>query len=226
MSETRVAVSGVRGRMGTLACEVLGGASGVTYAGGFAHGDDPAAFFADAQPQILLDFTPGPMTQTLARMAVERRVIPVIGSSEWNDAEQAELAQLCEQRGARALLVPNFAIGAVLMMRFAKEAAAHFRGVEIVEMHRAEKRDKPSGTAAATAKRIKAGGFAGDVPIHSVRLPGLLAHQEVLFANAGELLTIRHDSLSRDSFASGILAAVRGAQQLPVGLSIGLEHVL
>ncbi len=234
MTEYHVAVSGVRGRMGQLACEVLSAAPGVIYSGGFARSsdaeervyDDPAALIEHCRPQILIDFTTRPATQAVARACVERGVIPIIGSSEWNEDEQSELDRLAKQHGMRALLVPNFAIGAVLMMRFSQEAAKYFSGVDIIEMHRADKRDKPSGTAAATAKRIAQGGFTGEVPIHSVRLPGLLAHQAVMFGNTGEVLTIRHDSLSLGSFASGILAAVRGADKLPLGLSVGLECVL
>jgi 4-hydroxy-tetrahydrodipicolinate reductase len=111
------------------------------------------------------------------------------------------------------------------MMRFAEEAARFFPTIEIVEMHRAEKRDKPSGTAAATAERIKRSGGPADVPIHSVRLQGLLAHQEVLCGGGGELLTIRHDSLSRESFAAGILFAIRNVRALK-GLHVGLDGIL
>jgi 4-hydroxy-tetrahydrodipicolinate reductase len=229
----RVAVAGALGRMGRLACETVKSAPDLEYAGGFARtrvpddsiDDDLGRLLLEKRPDVVVDFTTRPMTQEVARAAVEAGVHPVIGSSEWNDAEREQLAAACSRHGLGALLVPNFAMGAVLMMRFAEEAAKFFPSVEIVEMHRAEKRDKPSGTAAATARRISANGGPAQVPIHSVRMRGLLAHQEVLFGNTGELLTVRHDSFSHESFAAGILFAVRNVQRLKA-LQVGLDAVL
>jgi 4-hydroxy-tetrahydrodipicolinate reductase len=219
--------------MGRLACETVKSAPDLEYAGGFARmrvpedriDDDLARLLSEKRPDVVVDFTPRPTTQEVARVAVQAGVRPVIGSSEWNENEREDLAALCRSRALGALLVPNFAIGAVLMMRFAEEAAKFFPSVEIVEMHRAEKRDKPSGTAAATARRISANGGPADVPIHSVRMHGLLAHQEVLFGNTGELLTIRHDSFSRESFAAGILFAIRNVSKLN-RLEVGLDRIL
>ncbi len=229
----RVAVSGALGRMGRLACETIESAPDLQYAGGFARtrvpeehiDDDLARLLLEQKPEVLVDFTPRPATQEAARTALQHGVSPIIGSSEWTDAEREELAALCDAVSMGALVVPNFAIGAVLMMRFAEQAARYFPTIEIVELHRAEKRDKPSGTAAATAARIKAGGGPHEVPIHSIRLQGLLAHQEVLCGSAGELLTIRHDSLSRESFAAGILFAIRNVRELK-GLHVGLDAVI
>lgn len=187
--------------------------------------DDINELIAERLPEVILDFTARPATQDVARAAVESRIPVIIGSSEWNDAERKELAALCEEKNSAALLVPNFAIGAVLMMRFAEEAARFFPTVEIVELHREDKRDKPSGTAAATAERIRLNGGPRDVPIHSVRLRGLVSHQEVLLGNTGELLTIRHDSLSVTSFAAGILYAIRNVANVR-GLQVGLDAVI
>lgn len=217
-------VTGVAGNMGRLARDTIESAGDLTFAGGLARGDDLNALLDSAKPDILIDFTMRPMTQDAAARALRRGIRAVIGSSEWNARERSTLQGLCEASGGVALLVPNFAIGAVLMMRFAQEAARYLPSAEILEMHRAEKRDKPSGTAAATAERMKP--FAGDVPIHSVRLPGLLAHQAVMLGGRGELLTIRHDALSREAFAGGILAALRGVSRLQPGLHTGLERVL
>lgn len=229
----RVAVAGALGRMGQLACETVNTAPDLHYAGGFARtkhpdkqiDDDLGRLLLEQRPDVLIDFTTRPATQESARLAVQHGIPVVIGSSEWNQAEREELAALCDAAGAAALLVPNFAIGAVLMMRFAEEAARFFPTIEIVELHREEKRDKPSGTAAATAQRIRANGGPAEVPIHSVRLRGLLAHQEVLFGSAGELLTIRHDSLSRDSFSAGILFAIRNIGNVR-GVQVGLDSLL
>jgi 4-hydroxy-tetrahydrodipicolinate reductase len=228
-----VAVAGALGRMGRLTVETVRNSPDMHYVGGFARLAEPREeiysdvdeLFTGAKPDVLVDFTPRPVSQHLARTAIEHGVIPIVGSSEWNDAEREEIAALCDASSMGALIVPNFAIGAVLMMRFAEQAARFFPTIEIVELHRAEKRDKPSGTAAATAARIKANGGPADVPIHSVRLQGLLAHQEVLCGGAGELLTIRHDSLSRESFAAGILFAIRNVRDLK-GLHVGLDRII
>lgn len=229
----RVAVAGALGRMGRLTSEAVRNAPDLVYAGGLGRTRDPEAMVDDdlerllveQRPEVLVDFTPRPVTQQVAGLCVEHGVVPVIGSSEWNDAERAELMQLCERHQRAAIIVPNFAMGAVLMMRFAEQAARFFPTVEIVELHHDTKRDKPSGTARATAARIRTNGGPGEVPIHSVRLRGLLAHQEVLLGNTGELLTIRHDSFSSQSFVAGILFAIRNARNLR-GFHIGLDSML
>lgn len=229
----RVAIAGALGRMGRLTCETVTNAPDLQYVGGFARTrvpdksieDDLGRLLLEQRPDVLVDFTPRPVTQETARMAVQNGVHPVIGSSEWNESEREDLAALCEAAEIGGLFVPNFALGAVLMMRFAAEAARFFPTVEIVELHREDKRDKPSGTAAATAERIRSHGGPGDVPIHSVRLRGLVSHQEVLFGNTGELLTIRHDSLSVASFAEGILFAIRNVVRVK-GLKVGLDSVI
>lgn len=219
--------------MGRLAVETVTQAPGIAYAGSFARAanpdtdvfDDIRELIRKREPEVIVDFTLRPATQNVARAAVEARIPVIIGSSEWDEREREELRALCNEHDSPALIVPNFAIGAVLMMRFAQEAARFFPTAEIVELHREDKRDKPSGTAAATARRIETHGGPAHVPIHSVRLRGLLAHQEVLFGNAGELLTIRHDSFSRESFASGILFAIRNVHKLS-GLHVGLDALL
>lgn len=217
--------------MGRLAIEAIQKERDLEYAGGFARIADQSTGIYDSiqqlldqrKPEVIVDFTPRPVTQTVARAAVERGVSPVVGSSEWNVSERDELKRLCDERRTGAMIVPNFAIGAILMMNFAEQAARYFPSCEIVEMHRADKRDKPSGTAASTAERIaKARG--AEVPIHSIRMQGLLSHQEVLFSNTGELLTIRHDSFSSESFAGGIIAAIRAVRKLK-SLEIGLKLV-
>jgi 4-hydroxy-tetrahydrodipicolinate reductase len=146
----------------------------------------------------------------------------VIGATGWSAADESRFETECDDRSVGAALVPNFALGAVLMMRFAEEAARFFPTCEIVELHHDAKIDKPSGTAKLTARRIAAAAGRADVPVHSVRLRGLVAHQEVIFGGDGETLTIRHDSLSRDSFMAGVLLAIRGVRAKR-GLVVGLE---
>jgi 4-hydroxy-tetrahydrodipicolinate reductase len=162
----------------------------------------------------MVDFTRADAVLANVRAAVDAGVPSVVGTTGWSpdDAADARVA---------VFYAPNFALGAVLMMRFAAEAARHFERAEIVELHHAAKLDAPSGTAKLTAQLI-----GGDVPIHSVRLPGLVAHQEVLLGGPGQLLTIRHDTTSREAFVPGVLLALRRLRSLPPGLTLGLEQLL
>jgi 4-hydroxy-tetrahydrodipicolinate reductase len=175
-----------------------------------------AAGGADA----MVDFTRPEAVFDNARAALQAGVHAVIGTTGLSDDEVGELRGLAEGGAANAVIAPNFAVGAVLMMRFAAEAARHMARAEIVELHHDGKLDAPSGTALRTA-----GLMGGDVPIHSVRLPGLVAHQEVLLGGLGETLTIRHDSLSRESFMPGVVMALRAVSARP-GLTLGLEPIL
>ena len=165
-----------------------------------------------------VDFTTPDAAPENARAALEQGVSCVVGTTGW---DPQPLDGLARERGLRLFVAPNFSIGAVLMMRFAAEAAAFFPRAEIVELHNEAKKDAPSGTAAATAKLI-----GNDPPIHSVRLPGLVAHQEVIFGGEGQLLTIRHDTTARESFADGVLLALSKLPELPPGLTVGLDALL
>ncbi len=215
----RVAVAGAAGRMGTAVCEAVEGADGMTLAGRAdpALGTAVAEVLADAD--VLVDFTQPESALPNAREAVAAGVHVVIGTTGF------DLAELDGLNGANVLVAPNFAIGAVLMMRFAAEAAALMPSAEIVELHHDKKLDSPSGTAARTAELMKASS-GKDVPIHSVRLPGLVAHQEVILGGTGETLTIRHDALDRSSFMPGVLLAIRRVGELPSSPVVGLENLL
>ena len=165
-----------------------------------------------------VDFTrPDAVVGNVAR-CLEAGVPVVVGTSGFDTDEVDRLAR---EAGLPCLYAPNFALGAVLMMRFAEEASRSFERAEILELHAETKVDAPSGTARATAARL-----GGEVPIHSVRLPGLVAHQEVIFGGPGETLTIRHDTTSREVFVPGVLLAVEAVRTLPPGLTVGLEGVL
>jgi 4-hydroxy-tetrahydrodipicolinate reductase len=164
---------------------------------------------------VLVDFTQPDQALDNARTAVAAGVHVVIGTSGF------DVAALDDLSGANVLFCPNFAIGAVLMMQFAAEASKHMAKAEIIELHHDQKLDAPSGTAARTADLMQ-----GDVPIHSVRLPGLVAHQEVILGDVGQTLTIRHDSINRESFMPGVLLAIRKVGSLERSPVIGLEHLL
>ena len=167
--------------------------------------------------EAMVDFTAPDAVEPNVRAAVEHRLPCVIGTTGFDHARIDELAR---EANVACFHAPNFAIGAVLMMRFAEEAAAYLPRAEIVELHNEAKRDAPSGTAKATAERI------GSAKIHSVRLPGLVAHQEVLFGGDGQLLTIRHDAFSREAYVPGVLLALEKIDDLPAGLTLGLDVLL
>jgi 4-hydroxy-tetrahydrodipicolinate reductase len=166
----------------------------------------------------VVDFTAPAAVVANVLAAVEANVPVVVGTSGWSPEDVDAAARTA---GVPVLYAPNFAIGAVLMMRFAADAARHLERAEIVELHHATKVDAPSGTAKATAAAL-----GGDVPIHSVRLPGLVAHQEVLLGGRGELLTIRHDALSREAYVPGVLLALERVATLPPGVTVGLDALL
>jgi 4-hydroxy-tetrahydrodipicolinate reductase len=197
------------------------------------------------EANVLVDFTHPGSAATHTESALKRGVAAVIGTSGLSTQDVREIANLCREHGAPALVVPNFAIGAVLMMRFSQLAAKWMPDAEIVEMHHDQKVDAPSGTATRTAELIAAsrghrpvkrsediikiegvrGGKLNDVPVHSVRLRGLVAHQMVMFGGQGETLTLRHDSLDRTSFMAGVVLAVRNVWTLE-GLAVGLDSVM
>jgi 4-hydroxy-tetrahydrodipicolinate reductase len=181
---------------------------------GIELGDEPDLEGCEAA----VDFTTPEAAPANVRVALEQGVSCVVGTTGW---DPSQLGALAAQRDLRLFVAPNFSLGAVLMMRFAREAAAHFPRAEIVELHNEAKQDAPSGTAKATAELI-----GGGPAIHSVRLPGLVAHQEVIFGSDGQLLTIRHDTTGRESFADGVLLALEKLPELRPGLTVGLETLL
>jgi 4-hydroxy-tetrahydrodipicolinate reductase len=211
----KVALFGHRGKVGSLLAPALE-AAGLEVRG-IGRGEEAELAGLDAA----LDFTQPDAAGANLRAALEQGVPAVAGTSGLRGAELEELDALALERSLQLLVVPNFAIGAVLMMRFAEAAAEYLPRAEIVELHHEAKKDVPSGTARATAERLP-----GEPQIHSVRLPGLVAHQEVLLAGEGQLLTIRHDTFSREAFAPGVLLALRKLATLPPGLTVGLERLL
>jgi 4-hydroxy-tetrahydrodipicolinate reductase len=211
----RVAVAGAAGRMGEAVCAAVAGADDLSLSGRADPRLDTAVADVLADADVLVDFTTPDTAVDNALAATAAGVHVVIGTTGF------DLDALREARGANVFVAPNFAIGAVLMMRFAAEAARHMAKAEIVELHHDAKVDAPSGTARRTAELM-----GGDVPIHSVRLPGLVAHQEVILGDVGQTLTIRHDSTARESFMPGVLLAVRRVGELQESPVVGLENLL
>ena len=215
-----VAVSGAAGRMGETVCEAVEGADDLALVGradpllGVALTD----VLGDAD--VVVDFSTPDAAVENARACVEAGVHCVVGTTG------ADFSELEGAGSANLFVAPNFAIGAVLMMQFAQEAAKHMPECEIVELHHDRKLDAPSGTAKRTAELISEAGGNVHEPIHSVRLPGLVAHQEVIFGGEGQTLSLRHDSIDRHSFMPGVVLALRRVAEMPERFVVGLENLL
>jgi 4-hydroxy-tetrahydrodipicolinate reductase len=215
-----VAVSGAAGRMGETVCRAVDGAPDLSLTGRADPLLDTALADVLGDADVVVDFSVPDAAGENARLCLEAGVHCVVGTSgaDFSGFEGVGTANL--------FVAPNFAIGAVLMMMFARQAAEHMPECEIVELHHDRKLDAPSGTAKRTAELIAEAGGNVHEPIHSVRLPGLVAHQEVIFGGPGQTLTIRHDSIDRQSFMPGVLLAVRRVGSLQRSPTIGLEHLL
>jgi 4-hydroxy-tetrahydrodipicolinate reductase len=215
-----VAVSGAAGRMGQAVVAAVEGADDMALVGKADPSLDTALQDVLGDADVVVDFTTPDVCLSNARICLEAGVHVVMGTTG------ADFSQLEGVGEANLFVAPNFAIGAVLMMEASKLAAKHMPECEIVELHHDRKLDAPSGTAARTADLIRAAGGNVHEPIHSVRLPGLVAHQEVVFGGEGQTLTIRHDSINRESFMPGVLLAVRKVASLERSPTFGLETLL
>ena len=243
----KVAVLGARGRMGSATCDALNAAPDLTLVASIGS-DGSIAEAVHAGADTVVDFTTPDAVMGNVRDALAAGLHVVVGTSGFDETRVTTVrSYVDEATDLGVVIAPNFALGAVLLMRFAREAAPLFESVEIVELHHPDKLDAPSGTATHTAEVIGAsraaanceampdatsraldgarGASVAGVPVHSVRLRGLIAHEEVLMGNAGELLTIRHDSLDRQAFMPGVLLAVRRVAHRP-GVTVGLEDLL
>jgi 4-hydroxy-tetrahydrodipicolinate reductase len=221
-----VAVAGAAGRMGEATCAAVQGAPDMELTGRA----DPALGVALADvlgdADVVVDFTRPDTALPNALACIEAGVHVVVGTTGFDLAPLQDARTPDGRPQANVVVAPNFAIGAVLMMRFAAEASRHMAKAEIIEFHHDAKIDAPSGTAARTAKLMAEASGDGEPPIHSVRLPGLVAHQEVILGDLGQTLTLRHDSISRESFMPGVLLAVRRVPSLEHSPVVGLEHLL
>jgi 4-hydroxy-tetrahydrodipicolinate reductase len=242
----KVAVLGSRGRMGSEVVKAVTDASDLELVAALDLGDSLDALVANGA-QVVVDFTTPDSVMANLEFLIKNNINAVIGTTGFDDARITKIKELLKSSKSGVLIAPNFAIGAVLMMEFATKAAKYFESAEIIELHHPNKVDAPSGTAARTAELMSAarkeanlpampdattsslpgarGANVGDVPVHSVRLRGLVAHQEVLLGGIGETLTIRHDSIDRVGFMPGVLLGVRQVVNHP-GLTFGLENFM
>jgi 4-hydroxy-tetrahydrodipicolinate reductase len=232
-AETKVALTGYRGRVGRALVPILEATPDIEYVGGIERGEDLRAFLAARRPQALVDFTHPSTALDNALTAIATDVIPVVGTSGLSDEAVDRIEAACGQRGLGGIVAPNFAIGAVVMMWLAEKAAPFFEAVEVIESHHAGKADAPSSTALATARRLAAvkvfshsqptkvtldhvrGGDSEGVAVHSLRLPGVVADQQIIFGLAGQTLSITHRTTSREAFAPGVLLAIRSLVAKP-----------
>jgi len=241
----RVAVLGSKGKVGTTMVQAVRDAEDLTLSAEVDAGDD-LSLLTDSNTDVVIDFTHPDVVMANLEFLIDNGIHAVVGTTGFTEARLEQVRSwLAAKPGASVLIAPNFAIGAVLSMHFAKQAAPFFESVEVIELHHPHKADAPSGTAARTAALIAEarkglppnpdatstslpgarGADVDGVPVHSVRLAGLVAHQEVLFGTLGETLTIRHDSIDRTSFVPGVLLAVRRVGEHP-GLTLGIESLL
>lgn len=241
---TRIIVNGAHGKMGTLACTTLAAHPNFALVGQLGKKDNLAEAIKDTKAEIVLELTRADCVYENSQTILMAGARPVIGASGLTNEQIQQLTHIAERQRLGGIIVPNFSIAAVLMMQFAAKAAAYLSEVEIIEMHHQHKLDAPSGTALKTAELIAAartaaknklelkelvhgarGGLHHDVSVHSVRVPGVLARQDVIFGGVGETLTISHNSIDRQSFMPGVVLACQQVLALD-GLVYGLEYVL
>lgn len=241
----RVGVLGAKGKVGATMVEAVEAAADLTFTAGVDAGDS-LSLLTDSDTEVVIDFTHPSVVMDNLKFLIDNGIHAVVGTTGFTEERLDQVRDwLAAKPGSSVLIAPNFAIGAVLTMYFAQQAAPYFESVEIIELHHPHKADAPSGTAARTAQLVAEarkdlppnpdatstglpgarGADVDGVPVHSVRLTGLVAHQEVLFGTLGETLTIRHDSLDRTSFVPGVLLGVRRVAEHP-RLTIGIEALL
>lgn len=249
MSEIRVLVNGAKGRMGLEAVQAVIGADGLELVGETDLGDELSSAIESARAQVVVDFTIPSAAVHNANVILDSGASPVVGTTGFSVEEIEALQEKAAGLGRGGLIAPNFAVGAVLLMKFAQQAAKYFPDVEVIELHHDQKVDAPSGTALKTVELIREsldqnpsaqqaerpeeteavrgarGGKYLNIPVHSVRLPGYVAHEEVLFGGTGQILSLRHDSISRESFMPGVILAIRKVVNLD-RLYYGLDQVM
>ncbi|MCH9643243.1 MAG: 4-hydroxy-tetrahydrodipicolinate reductase [Gammaproteobacteria bacterium] len=236
----KVIVSGAQGKMGSITCSTLENADDLQLVGHCNKNDNIDTMIKDLKPDIVVDFTTPSAVYDNCKIIIANKVHPLIGTTGLSNHQIDELKTHCNEQKLGAIIAPNFSLGAILMMKYAKDAASYFPDREIIEMHHDQKIDAPSGTAFKTAELMAENCNQNDtngqtdpsrgkshhgIPIHSIRLPGLFAHQSIMFGNLGETLTIRHDALNRAAMMPGVLLACRKLPKLD-HLVYGLEGII
>jgi 4-hydroxy-tetrahydrodipicolinate reductase len=238
----KIIINGAQGKMGKIASETIKASKSFELVAELGRGDDLATNIQKTQADIVIDLTAAESAYENTVTIIQNKARPVIGTSGLTEEQVASLQKTCAEQSLGGIIAPNFSIGAVLMMQFAKQAAPYFDYAEIIELHHEKKKDAPSGTSRKTAELIgdvrknkkhdseetlpgALGANLKSIPIHSVRMPGLLAHQEVIFGSVGETLNIRHDSIDRKGFMPGLLKSCEAAMTASE-LIYGLEHIL
>jgi 4-hydroxy-tetrahydrodipicolinate reductase len=241
----KVVVNGYKGRMGQEIIRGVEKEPDFLYVGGADQGDDLGKLIRDTNADVVIDFTHPSVRLENFMKIIDNGARPVVGTTGFNEKEVQDLQRICQERKIGAIIAPNFTIGAILLMKFAQEAAKYLDAAEIIELHHDKKEDYPSGTAVKTAELMlksreefntgvhdrvanlegARGAELGGLHIHSVRLPGFVAHQEVIFGALGQTLTIRHDSISREAYMPGIVMAVKKVMELDE-LVYGLENLI
>lgn len=238
----KVIVNGAKGKMGTVTCQAVKEQSDFELVGACGREHDLSTEIKHLTPDIVIDFTSSESAYKNALTIIKNGVHGIIGSTGFTDEQIQHLSTLCHDKKLGCIIAPNFSLSAVLMMKFSEMAAKYFDWCEIIELHHAEKKEAPSGTAVKTASLISAvrqnhsapcheivpharGATYHSIPVHSIRMPGLLAHQEVIFGEAGETFTIRHDSTDRKGYMPGVMKACRQVMKLD-HLIYGLENIL
>lgn len=244
MKKIKVAINGAHGKMGAQAVDAVNEDHELELVGALEKSDNLGNTILDAKADVVIDFTTAEFAYENTKTIIELGAHPVIGTTGFNPAQIQELTDMCADLKRGAIIAPNFSIGALLMMRMAKECVQYFPHVEIIEMHHDRKADAPSGTSIKTAELIAEnrvtpeakvdekelidgarGGSCNDIPVHSVRLPGLVAHQQVIFGGTGETLNIKHDTINRSAFMPGVVLSCKKVIGLN-SLVYGLENLL
>ena len=225
MSKIKILVNGALGKMGMQVINAVSNEPNLELVAKIDMNDDLAETIKKTKPDAIIDFTSPKSVMNNIRTAAQNKCHVIVGTTGITEKDLLEIKGLCEKNGVNILVAPNFAVGAVLMMKYSADAAKYMPKAEIIELHHDKKIDAPSGTALKTAEMMKKSSSMKDIPIHSVRLPGFVANQEVIFGGLGQTLTIKHETTSRESFMPGVVLAAKKIKGLK-GLTYGLENIL
>ena len=225
MSRIKILVNGALGKMGQQVVTAVSKEPGLELVAKTDMNDDLAETIKNTKPDAVIEFTTPKSVMNNIRTAAQNKCHVIVGTTGITEKDLQEIKGLCEKNGINILVAPNFAVGAVLMMKYAADAAKYMPKAEIIELHHDQKLDAPSGTALKTAEMMKKSSNMKEIPIHSVRLPGFVANQEVIFGGLGQTLTIKHETTGRECFMPGVILAAKKIKDLK-GLTYGLENIL